>query len=266
MKRMFAPSNSAVAIVMLGTLCFATSGLGCMSRDEYLRNGLVASKAEVGSIGRQPAAAPYDTSSPRIAQSEEPTRLVSDDTSATDAPGATRIVVYTASLRIVVVEIEASIKHTDAIAKEFNGWVQTISDDSITIRVPADRYELAVAKIESLGRVADRRLQASDVTEEYVDLEARLKNALAVRERLNALLARAEDVKAALEVERELGRIGEEIERIKGKLELLKNRVAFSTITAQFERVYRTTPMPQVTRLPFEWLNELNPNRLLSFR
>lgn len=182
------------------------------------------------------------------------------------SPGKQRIVIYTATLRMVVVEIDASIKQTETIAVEFKGWVQSISGDSITIRVPADQYEAAVAKIEALGRVSDRQLQASDVTEEYVDLEARLKNALAVRDRLNALLAKAEDVKAALEVEKELARVGEEIERLQGKMELLKNRVAFSTITINFERVYRSTQPPQVTRVPFEWLNELNPNRLLMVR
>ncbi len=154
------------------------------------------------------------------------------------------------------------MKATEAIADELDGWVQAIRGERITIRVPVAHYREAVSRVEKLGRVAHRELEAADVTEEYVDLEARLKNAKAVRTRLEALLEKAEDVKAALEVEKELNRVGEEIERLEGKLKLLKNRVAYSTIAVTFERVYRTAPTPQLMRLPFHWLKQLDPNRL----
>ncbi len=178
--------------------------------------------------------------------------------------GDRRIVVYMARYRIVVREIEAAIAEAEKLAAELGGWVQSIQGDSVTFRVPADKYEQATERVEGLGRVAERDLQAADVTEEYVDLEARLKNAEAVRQRLLGLLEKAENVTAALEVEKELGRIGQEIEQLKGKLELLKNRVAYSTITATFERVHRVPPNRQLVRLPFEWLRQLDPNRLVE--
>lgn len=249
---------------------------GCSSRSESSRVGFAERKA--AEMAPDPVDAPSNGFAPLatmrpgdpFGESETPSSDLSDNiqlaSNNTSTPSAQRIVIYTATLRMVVVEIDASIKQTEAIAAEYKGWVQSISGDSITIRVPADQYESAVAKIEALGRISDRQLQASDVTEEYVDLEARLKNALAVRDRLNALLAKAEDVKAALEVEKELARVGEEIERLQGKMELLKNRVAFSTISVNFERVYRSTQPPQITRVPFDWLNDLNPNRLLTVR
>lgn len=178
------------------------------------------------------------------------------------APTGRRIVIYTANFRIVVKEIEASIKRTESLAIDFGGWVQEIRGDRISIRVPVAKYQEVVKHIESLGRVAHRELQAADVTEEYIDLEARLKNAVAVRARLKALLEKAEDVKAAVEVEKELKRIGEEIERLQAKLELMKNRIAYSTISVTFERIYRTAPPTQLMKLPFRWLSELDPNRL----
>ncbi|MFQ5410699.1 MAG: DUF4349 domain-containing protein [Phycisphaerae bacterium] len=180
-----------------------------------------------------------------------------DDTSA-----ERRVVIYNAAFRVVVPEIEASIKKAEALAAELKGWVQGIEGDSISVRVPAARFHDAVSRVEGMGRVAHREVKAADVTEEYVDLEARLKNARAVRERLLALLEKAEDVKAALEVEKELMRVGEEIERIEAKLALLKNRVAYSTISITFERVYRAAPTPQLMKLPFQWLKELDPARL----
>jgi len=186
----------------------------------------------------------------------------SGNTASTSPSGAQRIVIYNAGYRTVVKDIEASLKATEAIAAELDGWVQKIRGESITIRVPVANYREAANRVEKLGRIAHRELEAADVTEEYVDLEARLKNAKAVRTRLEALLEKAEDVKAALEVEKELNRVGEEIERLEGKLKLLKNRVAYSTITVTFERVYRTAPTPQLMRLPFHWLKQLDPNRL----
>ncbi len=222
------------------------------SHDEALREEFAASKA----LAAPPASAPGG------AQMFERVAL---QTPAPPQPaGDKRIVVYTARYRLVVREIESAIAETEKLAAEFGGWVQAIQGDSITFRVPADRYEQATERVEALGRVSERDLQAADVTEEYVDLEARLKNAQAVRQRLLTLLDKAENVTAALEVEKELGRIGQEIEQLQGKLELLKNRVAYSTITATFERVFRTPPARQLVRLPFDWLQELDPNRLVE--
>jgi hypothetical protein len=102
-----------------------------------------------------------------------------------------------------------------------------------------------------------------DVTEQYADLEIRLKNAEAVRQRLEALLAKAGKVEDALAVERELERITQAIEQMKGRLRLLSELVAFSTITANFQ----ARPRDQVgseTRLPFPWLGELGLVPLLN--
>ncbi|MCZ6815114.1 MAG: DUF4349 domain-containing protein [Planctomycetota bacterium] len=205
-----------------------------------------------------------DLEAPGNTQDEEssPARLVADHSVDPATPQGKRIVIYNAGLRIVVKEIDKAIKRAEAFAAEFGGYVQEIRSESITIRIPVAHYREAVSRMEDLGRVVARQLDAADVTEEYVDLEARLKNAKAVRERLRALLDRAEDVKAALEVEKELKRVGEEIERLLAKLKLINNRVAYSTILASFERVYRTPPTQQIMKLPFLWLRELDPQRL----
>ena len=182
-----------------------------------------------------------------------------------DVPVQQRIVVYNAGFRIVVQSIEAAFKSMEQIATQTGGYVQQIEHDKITIRVPAPQYSAAVERVAALGQVTDRQLQAQDVTAEYVDLEARLKNARAVHERLTALLEKAQTTEATLAVEKELARVGEEIERLQGQLELLKNRVAYGTISAQFERVARQTELIKSFRqLPFYWLRELDPNRLWS--
>ena len=179
-----------------------------------------------------------------------------------EVPIGQRVIVYTAAFRIVVHDVFVAVQDTRRIAQEMGGYVQRIQGDAVTIRVPAERFQAAVERLEALGQVSHREVEATDVTDEYVDLQARLKNAQAVRERLLALLQKAEDVKAALEVEKELNRVGAEIEQLQAKIEVLKNRVAYSTITVTFERVAQQTHFRGVARLPFAWLRELDPNRL----
>ena len=184
-----------------------------------------------------------------------------DDQSA--VPAQQRVVVYNAGFRMVVKSVEDAIKAMQQIAVEAGGYVQEIKGNSVTIRAPAAKYDGAIERVAALGQVIDRQLQAQDVTEEYVDLEARLNNARSVRKRLEALLEKAQTVEATLAVEKELNRVGEEIERLEAKLELMRNRVAYSTITVQFERVARQTELMRGFReLPFYWLRELDPNRL----
>jgi len=187
-----------------------------------------------------------------------------DDASSADRPAADRIMVYTADMTVVVGDTDAARKSAEKLATDLGGYLQQINGDVVTIRVPAARFDEAMVRVESFGKVARRDVQASDVTEQYTDLEARLRNAQNVRERLTALLAKAEDVEAAVVVERELGRVTEEIERLTGQLNLLKSRVAFSTISILLERVASPVGGPQFSgRLPFAWLRELGPSRLL---
>ena len=116
-----------------------------------------------------------------------------------------------------------------------------------------------------MGKVLSRQIEALDVGERYRDLGLRLKTLEAMRQRLEELLARAGNVKEALEVEQQLERVLGEIEQLKGQLRSLDDRIAYSTLTLSF------TPTPQpaldqgaVFRLPFPWLDELGIHSLLE--
>lgn len=249
---------------MLLFCCLFSSLFGVMASGcaQQARDGWAAPrKMTPGFSGSDRAAAARDAA-PAAAPAPATVRLASFKETDNTTAGGKRVVIYNAGYRIVVQEIDAAIKQTEKVAEDLGGYVNTVRTDQIVIRVPVTNYKKATELVEALGIVSHRELEALDVTEEYVDLEARLKSAMAVRTRLEGLLAKAEDVKAALEVEKELSRVGEEIERLQAKLELLKNRVAYSTITVDFERVSRATPSPQVFKLPFDWLHELDPNRL----
>jgi hypothetical protein len=114
----------------------------------------------------------------------------------------------------------------------FQGGVTQVRSATLTLRIPAARYEEALGGLRPIGELEAVNTTAQDVGEEYVDLGARVENARHLESRLVALLAtrtgRLDDV---LAVERELARIREQIERFEGRLRYLRARAAMSTLT-----------------------------------
>ena len=101
---------------------------------------------------------------------------------------------------------------------------------NVTIRVLQDQFFSALDRIEALGIVLSRNLGSEDVSEQFIDLEARLKSALREEQSLLKLLERAGLVSEILAIERELARVRSEIERFQGQLNFLERRVDLATI------------------------------------
>jgi hypothetical protein len=112
---------------------------------------------------------------------------------------------------------------------------------SITIRVPATKLDQLTADLSDLGIVVSQSETSSDVTEQAVDMEARLKNLRAEEERLRTFLDRATKVSDLLEVQRELARVRGDIEAMDAQLTYLKRQVARATL-----QVTLSTPGPVV--------------------
>ncbi|MBA4054797.1 MAG: DUF4349 domain-containing protein [Marivirga sp.] len=111
----------------------------------------------------------------------------------------------------------------------------------ITIRVPASQFEELVEKLEKIAlKVEHKSIQTRDVTEEFFDAEARLKTKREVESRYRELLKKAQTVEDMLAIERETGNVRTEIETIEGKLNYLKNQVAFSTLEVHYYQVVGT--------------------------
>ena len=183
------------------------------------------------------------------------------DTPSTTAP--VRMLVYNARLVVAVPDVEPAMRNAEKLAGDLGGYVQKVEKQAITLRVPAARFREAVDKFAAYGAVLDRNIDALDVTEEYTDLELRLTNARAMRKRLEELLAKAKDVKETLEIEKELNRIREEIERLEGKITYLVRQVKFSTIVVQWVPIERTMTRGRRPALPFVWLHELGVETLM---
>jgi hypothetical protein len=173
------------------------------------------------------------------------------------------MLIYTAVLTMAVFEAARAIDEVEKHAREVGGYLVRRTDNSITVRVPAEVFDSSLETVSKVGDELHRDVSVRDVTAEFRDLQTRLKNLQAVRDRLQVLLAKASNVPQALQVERELERVTGEIERIKGRMKLYSELVAFSTITINFQ----ARPVEKISstvELPFPWLQELGLSRLLD--
>ena len=210
-----------------------------------------------GGGGPAPAQAPAPQAAP------PPLALKAPKPDPTVEPAQNRdLVIYTARFTMAVYQVDQGLGAVEKIAKDNGGYLDQKKDREITVRIPRGRFEVTLSAVDKIGDVLHREIRAQDVTEEHVDLEIRIKNARAMQKRLADLLTRA-SVKDALEIEKELHRVTEELELLEGKMKVLKNKVAFSTITVAFEARGSQIQTAR-TRLPFPWLGALNLPSLLS--
>jgi hypothetical protein len=110
------------------------------------------------------------------------------------------LLIFTAAFQLHVYEVEKAQAELKAAAKRLGGFVSEQTDTALTLRVPSAHFEEAIAAIESTGKVRARHVQALDVGDQYRDLTLRLRTAEALRDRLEAMLARAAKVEEALHV------------------------------------------------------------------
>jgi hypothetical protein len=165
---------------------------------------------------------------------------------ATDKPRG-RMVVKVANLDLITKSPDWAFDRAVNIAKEMDGYtVSSSRGDSrstVTLRVPADRFEEAVRRVCDLGKVDRREVTGTDVTAEFVDMTIRLANAERARQRYLELLAKTTTVTEALEVQRELERITSTIEQLRGQINLMQHQVSMSTINVALEKPVRPGPI-----------------------
>lgn len=163
------------------------------------------------------------------------------DASAPEQVSSARMLVWTANLGLEVWNVSNAVDDVVALVKAGGGYVSDTRGDgirsaSMTLKVPAKAFDGAVAGLESLGEVQHKSVSGRDVTEEYVDVEARLKNKIVLRDRLQKLLEKAVEVKDVLAIETELNRVQGEIESMQARITKLKGQVDYSTIDLELNR------------------------------
>ena len=155
-------------------------------------------------------------------------------------PGFQRLVIKSADLQLQVASAPDAEAKLRALVGQLGGYVvkvETTGTDEhlasrVTFRVPAERFDQALSGAQGLAqKVLARTVAGDDVTEEFVDLESRLKNLEATRDRLLTFLEKATQVEDALKVNESLSQIQGEIEQARGRRQYLQQSAALSTIT-----------------------------------
>ncbi|MBK7443862.1 MAG: DUF4349 domain-containing protein [Chitinophagales bacterium] len=144
----------------------------------------------------------------------------------------TRLITYDANIDLTIKESTDSIKTVlNEIAKKYDGYMSKSNNYSTTIEVKSTMLDTAIAEISALGEITSKNIIGNDVTDQYTDLEIRLENAQSARKRYLELLAQAENVSAALMVEKELERLNTQIDLLEGQMRSITQNVQYSSIT-----------------------------------
>ncbi|KQC03836.1 MAG: hypothetical protein APR55_06705 [Methanolinea sp. SDB] len=153
---------------------------------------------------------------------------------------ADQMIVQKSSIELEVQDVPAALDSIKSIATVHGGYigsmsVNTRSGDRLyglaTIRVPASSFDPVIEEIKKIGTVKSQSLQADDVTEEYIDLQARRDALSGQLVQYQRIMEKAENVSEILEVQQAIERVQVELDRIDGRLKYLDNRVDYATIT-----------------------------------
>jgi hypothetical protein len=173
-----------------------------------------------------------------------------------DSLASGRSIIRTGEVQLRVENFEAARANLTATVEARGGYVsdstqrvhdrgeESWTDGRVVLRVPAENFSGTMTAVEREGRVIRSSTSTQDVTEQVVDLQARLENLRAERERLRELYQRANDTEDVLAVERRLSEVQTEIERTEARLQSLERRVAYSTITVEMREPRPDRPAP----------------------
>jgi hypothetical protein len=191
-----------------------------------------------------------DVGSPTVSQSEAPAPAAGQWFQATAFDPGSRLIIRTGQASIEVDSLEPSMAELRRIVQRVGGFVADASVQSgrnqlrsatLEVKVPASRFDELTQGLDPLGRLQSLNVGAQDVSEEFVDLTARVTNGRRLEDRLVELLrTRTGKLQDVLSVERELARVREEIERMEGRMRFLKTSSQLSTLSVN---LYEPVPL-----------------------
>lgn len=176
-----------------------------------------------------------------------------------------RLLVYRGRVRVEVTTPEESARAFLQKVREWGGHLAQQTGATFVVRVPAASFDEAYAWLCAQGRVLDEQREASDVTDEFVDLGIRIDNCRRARDRLLEVLQKATAVEDILKVEAELRRVTEELERMEGRKKLLADQVAMATLEGSFAPKSEPPPARRKPRQSrYAWIRAAGPEGLLG--
>jgi hypothetical protein len=229
-----------VTITLVGALALSLAGLACSSGDDDSDEG---SAMEAAPVAEEAADAGSGEAAPTEADDVVAVSQPSQGSGSVPAVGPS--IVQTASLALSVPrnEFDSAIQRARTVATGAGGFVVSSSASqgeekrlvrgTLVVRVPERAYARVMEQLAGLGRVEAQEEAGSDVSQELVDLQARIRHLEAVEARLLGFLEQADTVAAALTVQTELNQVQLELEQARGRLGYLEDQVAFATISLE---------------------------------
>ncbi|WP_066318612.1 DUF4349 domain-containing protein [Bacillus sp. FJAT-29814] len=152
-----------------------------------------------------------------------------------------KMVIYQANLELRVKKFDQTVRALEEKVSQYGGYIaesnviregKELLNGRLTIRLPQQHFQEFLHDAEGqAAEVLQRNITGQDVTEEYVDLESRLKSKRVVEERLLSFMKEAAKTEDLLKISADLAAIQEDIETIEGKMKFLENQTSFSTVT-----------------------------------
>ena len=180
-----------------------------------------------------------------------PEPIIEADRSLKREPKAQEpLVVRTSDIRLIAHNFDAVRAQLDGILAQFSGHIAQLNLASptgearnltATLRIPSPQLEPFLAELRKLGQVTNESQSGEEVTQQSIDLEARLNNARHTEERLTEILkTRTGKLSDVLEVEEKLSEVRGQIEQAEAEQKSLNNRISFATVSLQVAEDYRT--------------------------
>ncbi len=224
--------------------------------------GCARQATKVGQAESEPAAFGENRDAGVVAA--KMTKADSNINSNANAIALSRKIIYNTDVRMVVDEYSQFESDLSALVNANGGFVasnktnrrynNSQSGDWV-VRIPVAQYASFMTGVESIGFAESRTENAQDVTEEFVDIEARIKNKKALEVRVLGILEkRSGKLSEILEIERELSRVREEIERMEGRLRYLGERTSLATISIHCREEQEYLPPAAPTLASRLWL------------
>jgi hypothetical protein len=267
--------GKAVAVLVLVTLLSALAG--CAAGAPRPQRMDAASEAEMPvmvekEVLARPASVPAE---PGYHQDDEGVNV-----SAAMPPAASRMIIRNASLQLVVRDTAETLEKVKDLVTDLGGYIASSNAwehgdwlrAHVTLRVPAESLDLALDGLKEMAvRVQQESLSGEDVTEEYSDVSARLRNLEATETELLALLTEvrekpgstAEDI---LHVHRRLTEIRGEIEQVKGRMQYLEQMTALATINVELVPDPLDQPVVEPGWAPLRTLTEASRSLVRSLK
>ncbi len=199
------------------------------------------------------APAPHAAAEPATASGSPIAAASAASPGAPKAGVTNRKIIRQAELELEVGSPGATQTAIEHLAETHGGYVVSAARDTengsqidervtVAVRVPQAELTSIIAEVKRLGRgTGSERITSDDVTDEYIDLGARIVSQRSLEQQYLEILKRAVTVKDAMEVQKELAEVRTEIERMQGREQLLEKESAFSTLT-----VHLTAAVPKV--------------------